>query len=398
MVNWAGLAGILACVGGIFAGRLYKGTDLPLPYPAIVPVGRYHPDKLPSFGPLEGPYATNEKLKNATKLFEGQIHGSESVALARDGSLWMLDKYGYVWRAPEDGKGSYALEKEPLAQLGPGRPLGFDFDKQGNLIVCNSGSGLVMLEKDSKKVVLLTSRVSADDPLDPDSTIDYINDVVAASDGIIYFTDSVQGIMPRRNAYGFWDTMEAYMLTLFQGEPSGRLLSYNPATRKTHVVAQEFWFANGVALSKDEDFIAVVETNTQTVHKVWLTGAKAGQKEVLISKMPGFLDGITTSSTGTFWVAVVVPKMDLVRYLSNKVVRFVVAWLPQEVKPPVPEWGAVVEVHPDGRALQALYDSDGTHVQRISAVTEAGDRLYFGNLAGDYVSFIQKPAETCEQT
>ena len=175
---------------------------------------------------MQGPYATNEKLKNATKLFEGQIHGSgvssgltplhmnmtgtwdadvpstakhvyrylteisitwrwgalcihypplqcvekqsisreqhmckglttnccfhgdkpcsllfaESVALASDGSLWMLDKYGYVWRAPEDGKGSYALEKEPLAQLGPGRPLGFDFDEQGNLIVCNSGS------------------------------------------------------------------------------------------------------------------------------------------------------------------------------------------------------------------------------------------------------------------
>ncbi len=25
---------------------------------------------------MQGPYATNEKLKNATKLFEGQIHGS----------------------------------------------------------------------------------------------------------------------------------------------------------------------------------------------------------------------------------------------------------------------------------------------------------------------------------
>ena len=73
-----------------------------------------------------------------------------------------------------------------------------------------------MLEKDSKKVVLLTSRVSPDDPLDPDSTIDYINDVTVASNGLIYFTDSVQGIMPRRNYQGFWDTMEAYMLTLFQ--------------------------------------------------------------------------------------------------------------------------------------------------------------------------------------
>lgn len=59
-----------------------------------------------------------------------------------------------------------------------------------------------------------------------------------------------------------------------QGNPSGRLLSYNPKTRKTHVVAQGFWFANGVALAKDESFIAVVETNTQTVWKVWLTGAQ----------------------------------------------------------------------------------------------------------------------------
>ena len=54
-------------------------------------------------------------------------------------------------------------------------------------------------------------------------------------------------------------------------------------------------------------------------------------------------------------------------------------------------FGVLVQVHPDGHALQALYDPDGSHLQRISAVTEAGDRLYFGNLAGSYVSFIQKP-------
>lgn len=72
------------------------------------------------------------------------------------------------------------------------------------------------------------------------------------------------------------------------------------------------------------------------------------------------------------------------------------SWVLQTL--PCVSCGVLVQVHPDGRALQALYDSDGTHVQRISAVTEAGDRLYFGNLAGDYVSFIQKPAETCEQT
>lgn len=32
------------------------------------------------------------------------------------------------------------------------------------------------------------------------------------------------------------------------------------------------------------------------------------------------------------------------RYLLCRVLRFVVAWLPNDVKPPVPEWGAVIEV------------------------------------------------------
>lgn len=85
-----------------------------------------------------------------------------------------------------------------------------------------------MLEKGSNKVVLLTSRVSADDPLDPESPIDYANDVTVASNGIIYFTDSVQGIMPRRNWMGFWDTMEAYMLTLFQVRPPSSIYLLPP--------------------------------------------------------------------------------------------------------------------------------------------------------------------------
>lgn len=66
-----------------------------------------------------------------------------------------------------------------------------------------------------------------------------------------------------------------------QGRASGRLLSYNPATRKTHVVAEGIWFANGVTLSKDESFAAVVETNVQRVHRVWLSGPKVGSKSAL---------------------------------------------------------------------------------------------------------------------
>ena len=49
------------------------------------------------------------------------------------------------------------------------------------------------------------------------------------------------------------------------------------------------------------------------------------------------------------------------------------------------------QVRADGEVLQALYDPDGSHISYVSAVTEAGERLYFGNLAKDYVSYVQKP-------
>jgi len=65
---------------------------------------------------------------------------AESVAVAEDGSLYMLDKFGYVWRAPKTSEGGYTKDKEPLAHLGPGRPLGFHFDAEGNLIVCDAGA------------------------------------------------------------------------------------------------------------------------------------------------------------------------------------------------------------------------------------------------------------------
>lgn len=64
---------------------------------------------------------------------------SESVAISKDGSLFLLDKFGSVWRAPPDGKGGFFLETSTdVASLGPGRPLGAHFDSSGNLIICDA--------------------------------------------------------------------------------------------------------------------------------------------------------------------------------------------------------------------------------------------------------------------
>jgi sugar lactone lactonase YvrE len=46
------------------------------------------------------------------------------------------------------------------------------------------------------------------------------------------------------------------------------------------VVADGIWFANGVALSRDESFIVVAETFGCRLLRHWLKGEKAGSTEV----------------------------------------------------------------------------------------------------------------------
>jgi sugar lactone lactonase YvrE len=51
--------------------------------------------------------------------------------------------------------------------------------------------GLIMYNITSKQVELLSHRVSRSSPMQPDTPITYANDLDIASDGTIYFTDSV---------------------------------------------------------------------------------------------------------------------------------------------------------------------------------------------------------------
>ena len=95
---------------------------------------------------------------------------------------------------------------------------------------------------------------------------------------------------------------------------------------------------------------------------------------------------------GGFWLCLVYPLAPLVgllapyRLLRQLLSHVVVPLLPLIAK----QWGAVVRLDADGRAVETLYDPTGWNVATISAATEAPDgRLFLGNLAGNYVSVVR---------
>ena len=60
--------------------------------------------------------------------------------MAADGALWTADKYGALRRAAPAKGGGYEWDPTPVAWLGPGRPLGFELDAAGDVIVCMAGA------------------------------------------------------------------------------------------------------------------------------------------------------------------------------------------------------------------------------------------------------------------
>lgn len=94
-----------------------------------------------------------------------------------------------------------------------------------------------------------------------------------------------------------------YVSLIVSGDKTGRVLKYDPRTKEVEVLVENLMFPNGVALSKNGDFILISETTHCRILKFWLIKPKSGQVEVF-AELPGFPDNIKRNEKGEFWVAI----------------------------------------------------------------------------------------------
>ena len=150
------------------------------------------------------------------------------------------------------GAGLHA-DADVLAKIG-GRPLGLAFDAQGRIVTCVAGMGLVRVTL-SGEVELLTDQTERSlFSIQDDTTIRMADDLDIAADGTIYFTDAT-----KRYDIADWG------LDLLEGRPNGRLLSFEPKSRKTRTVCDNLIFPNGVCLTHDGHHLLVASTWTCSI-------------------------------------------------------------------------------------------------------------------------------------
>ncbi|XP_058742213.1 protein STRICTOSIDINE SYNTHASE-LIKE 2-like [Vicia villosa] len=182
-----------------------------------------------------------------------------------------------------------------------GRPLGLCFNiASGQLYVADAYIGLVVIEPNGGTARKLISHAADYQHLAFPNGLD-----IDQHSGAVYFTTS-SSKYERRN----------YVSLILSGDKSGRLIKYEPKTEQLTVLLNNLTFPNGVALSKDGNYILIAETTNCRILRYWLKSPKAGTLEVF-ANLPGFGDNIKRSPRGGFWVGINSKKDTFMKWIQS---------------------------------------------------------------------------------
>ncbi|KPK88066.1 MAG: gluconolactonase [Deltaproteobacteria bacterium SM23_61] len=323
----------------------------------------YTPPKAPG---LTGVLAPNNLLQKAELLARGKIYGPEEVAVDSQRRVYGGTQDGKILRLLPDGKLEVFAETK-------GRPLGLQFDKNENLIVCDAYKGLLSI--DPQKTIKVLAASAEGGPFKFTDALDI------SSGGVIYFTDASSKYR-----------QDEYLYDLLESKPHGRFMSYDPVTGQVKVLLKGLYFANGVALSAQEDFVLVNETYRYRIIRYWLKGPKAGTHEVFIDNLPGFPDNISSNRKGTFWLALFTVRNDIVDKLHPyPFLKEQMSKLPKAFWPKAKPYGLVLALDETGKITLSLHEPTGKHLKEITSAREYGGYLYLGSLHNDRIGKYKLP-------
>jgi sugar lactone lactonase YvrE len=290
--------------------------------------------------------------------------GAEDVVVATsgpdEGAVFTGTEDGAIFRVSHDGR-----KVDRVADTG-GRPLGIELDVDGRLLVCDARRGLLRVDTTSGAVEAVTDSVNG-------TKMVFCNNAAVASDGTVWFSDS-------STKYG----IDRWKDDFVQNTRTGRLMKLS-TDGTIEVVLDGLAFANGVALSAAEDFVCVAETGARTVVRRWLTGNRAGMRDLLCQGLPGYPDNIARGTDGLIWITIASPIDPLVERLQTgpMPLRKLVTKIPERLQPK-PKQTVRVQAYDESGAL--VHDLDvnpsehGASFHMVTGVREHDGRVWMGSL------------------
>lgn len=351
-------------------------------WPVPIAAAIWAPQAPPGY---QGAHAANTRLAGLRLIDLGGEEGPEHVRIGPDGLLYTTVVSGKVLRMAPDGSGL-----QTHVNTG-GRVLGFDFDREGRLIAADAMRGLLRIGA-SGEVQVLSDRLGED-------PIRYADAVVVSRDPAapqqMFFTDA----STRFGAREWGGTFEASVLDILEQSATGRVLVYGDADGRTALVAKGLSFANGIALSADEQTLFVAETGR---YRIWaipasargldLSGGPTGGARILLDNLPGYPDNLMRGDAGRLWVGLVKPRNPVIDNMAAKPwLREMTLRLPRSLWPVPKAYGHVAAFTEDGRIVADWQDPSGQYPD-TTAVTETADRVYIQSLHAHSLGWMPRPS------
>jgi len=306
---------------------------------------------------LEGDFAENRVLQGMELFATPETHGPEDVAIDAEGRVYVGVDEGKILRYAADGS-----DPQVFALTG-GRPLGLDFDTDGNLIVADAVKGLLSIDPSGTVATLCTEAGGR--------AFKFTDDVDVDSQNVAWFSDASDKF--GQKGHGMEEALES--------APNGRLVKYDIGSGECTVVLDGLFFANGIAVSPDDTYVLVNETTRYRVKRVYVRGPRKGEVEIFVDNLPGFPDGISTGADGIFWLAFFAPRNALLDSAGPKPwLRKLIYRIPASLQPKPERHPFVLGLDASGRVVHNLQDVDGAKFSATTSAEQFGDWLYIGSL------------------
>ncbi|WP_246050779.1 SMP-30/gluconolactonase/LRE family protein [Leptospira langatensis] len=357
--------------------------------------------------------------KKGIRLLDGNVPAQDEVLLqedlgrafiaSMDGSIWILDLKknqaepfvrtpllpGGMVAHPKDPDRIYfcvsrGKKEDPVDPNGPGiyelrvstksvRKIATFVpkvpDRLGNTI-----SSYGKFYPNSKQVTLRFSEMNGENS----RRVEKADDLAISRDGErIYFTEpydhpgAILGVSTQsRN--------EA--LTLGK---NGNIWKIDLKAGTVSLVAHKYSYVDGILLeyannSDQETSILVNELSRFRLLRLYLSGDKAGEDEIVIDGLPGFPDGMDRDPSGRIWIALVIERSKLVTWLhAHPFWKHLVLYIPERIQP-VSRRTALLILSPDGKTPLYYGVHNGSLFSSLIVVIPGKERIYLAVYEKDH--------------
>lgn len=327
---------------------------------------------------LDGPFSPNRRLDDV-RMLGAPIVAPDDLALGPDGALY-VSSADTVIRCD----GPDFADRAVFARL-PDHVGGLAWTRDGRLLACVSGAGLVALSSEGEAVGRLDS-VAGRPVACPTA-------VAVADDGSVFLTEGSRANRP-----------EDWLLDLMQRRAaSGRLVACSSALTDSRVLADGLDWPAGLTVSLDNAEVWVCES---WAHRLTAFNRQGGRRRLIVRNYAGYPTRIAADPANGYWLAYMGLRTQLVEFVlrEREFCEAMMATVPRELwiapsldgrfsyleptqigrikklgiqKPWAPprSYGLVARLDRQGEAVESLHSRVDGRIHGVTAVRRIGNRV-----------------------